>query len=84
MSGFIPSQLASPQLPSCIYARFIYFNKQETSIRLLKRALHANDGLEGFLIDGFPRKLDQALEFEQLIAKAKFAIYYECDEKSLP
>lgn len=45
--------------------------------------MHAEDGLDGFLIDGFPRKLDQAQEFEQLIAKAKFAIYYECDEKTL-
>lgn len=54
-----------------------------TSIRLLKKAMHASDRLDGFLIDGFPRTLDQAKEFEQHIAKAKFAIYYECDEATL-
>ena len=37
----------------------------------------------GFLIDGFPRQLDQALEFEKDIAKCKFVLYYECGEAEL-
>jgi adenylate kinase family enzyme len=42
-----------------------------------------HDSQEGFLIDGFPRKLDQAIEFEEKIAKAKFVLFYECDLPTL-
>ena len=37
----------------------------------------------GFLIDGFPRQLDQAVAFENDIAKCKFVLYYECGEAEL-
>lgn len=37
----------------------------------------------GFLIDGFPRQLDQALAFEKDIAHCKFVLYYECSETEL-
>ena len=37
----------------------------------------------GFLIDGFPRQLDQAVAFEKDIATCKFILYYECGEEEL-
>jgi adenylate kinase family enzyme len=37
----------------------------------------------GFLIDGFPRQLDQAIAFENDIAECKFVLYYECGEAEL-
>ncbi|KAJ3000864.1 hypothetical protein HDV02_002327 [Globomyces sp. JEL0801] len=37
------------------------------TLKLLKKAMLNNDDSNGFLIDGFPRKLDQALEFEKMI-----------------
>lgn len=55
----------------------------ETTLRLLKKAMHKRDDQDGFLIDGFPRTLDQVYDFEKVIGKAKFAVYYECDEEIL-
>lgn len=37
----------------------------------------------GFLIDGFPRQLDQAVAFNKDIAECKFVLYYECSEAQL-
>lgn len=31
------------------------------------------------LIDGFPRAMDQALQFEQLVATCEFVLYFKCD-----
>ena len=36
-----------------------------------------------FLIDGFPRKMDQALAFEDKVAPAKFVLYFECPEEEM-
>jgi UMP-CMP kinase len=36
-----------------------------------------------FLIDGFPRKMDQALMFEKVVAPAKFVLYFECPEAEM-
>ena len=37
----------------------------------------------GYLIDGFPRQMDQALQFEASIGQCALVLYYECGEKSL-
>jgi adenylate kinase family enzyme len=37
----------------------------------------------GFLIDGFPRQLDQALSFENTIAECKFVLFFDCPENIL-
>lgn len=34
-----------------------------------------------FLIDGFPRKLDQAEKFEEDVAEASLVLYFECSEE---
>lgn len=36
-----------------------------------------------FLIDGFPRKLDQAVFFEQTVAPSKFTLFLNCPEEVL-
>ncbi|EOO01930.1 putative uridylate kinase protein [Phaeoacremonium minimum UCRPA7] len=36
-----------------------------------------------FLIDGFPRKMDQALKFEQAVCPAQFVLFYDCPEAEM-
>lgn len=36
-----------------------------------------------FLIDGFPRKLDQALKFEESVCAAEFVLFYDCPEAAM-
>lgn len=33
-----------------------------------------------FLVDGFPRAMDQALKFEEEVCESKFVLYFECPE----
>ena len=33
-----------------------------------------------FLIDGFPRKMDQALHFEKNVCESEFTLFYDCPE----
>ncbi|KAH3668410.1 hypothetical protein OGAPHI_002164 [Ogataea philodendri] len=57
---------------------------QEITINLLKNAVvdnHKNHGKTKFLIDGFPRKMDQAVSFENLVVKSKLVLYFECPEE---
>lgn len=56
---------------------------QEVTIRLLKNAVSDNvaKGNKRFLIDGFPRKMDQALTFEEQIVKSSFTLFFECPEQ---
>ncbi|KAJ3313126.1 hypothetical protein HDV04_002443 [Boothiomyces sp. JEL0838] len=53
------------------------------TLKLLNKAMLLNDMCQGFLIDGFPRQLDQAIEFEETVAKPKFVLYYECGKELL-
>ncbi|KAK4193341.1 P-loop containing nucleoside triphosphate hydrolase protein [Podospora australis] len=34
-----------------------------------------------FLIDGFPRKMDQAVKFEEVVCPAKLVLFYDCPEE---
>ncbi|KAB5563461.1 adenylate kinase-domain-containing protein [Coniochaeta sp. 2T2.1] len=36
-----------------------------------------------FLIDGFPRKMDQAVKFEDTVCPAKFVLFYDCPEEEM-
>ncbi|KAK4116352.1 UMP-CMP kinase [Canariomyces notabilis] len=36
-----------------------------------------------FLIDGFPRKMDQALKFEEVVCPAKLVLFYDCPEEEM-
>jgi len=52
----------------------------EITLEVVRSAILEHQGKAGFLIDGFPRKLDQAIEFEEKVAKCKFVLYFECSE----
>lgn len=36
-----------------------------------------------FLVDGFPRKLDQAHKFEEVVCPARAVLFYDCPEKEM-
>ncbi|KAF2033745.1 UMP-CMP kinase [Setomelanomma holmii] len=56
----------------------------EVTVQLLENAMKAS--IEGgnekglFLIDGFPRKLDQAHAFERTVVPSKFTLFFDCSE----
>lgn len=55
---------------------------QEVTIQLLENAMKENidKGQRRFLIDGFPRKMDQALKFEELVCASRFTLFFDCPE----
>lgn len=55
---------------------------QEVTLKLLENAIIENNkkGKTRFLIDGFPRKMDQAISFEEQIAKSSLVLFFECPE----
>lgn len=55
---------------------------QEITIELLKSAMRAEmeKGISHFLIDGFPRKMDQALTFEEDVVPCKFVLFFQCPQ----
>lgn len=68
----------------------------EVTIALLENAMKAAQAEAGeaqsgskakagsrFLIDGFPRKLDQALKFEESVCAAEFVLFYDCPEAAM-
>jgi len=52
----------------------------EVTIGLLEKAMIESDS-NRFLIDGFPRQIDQAKAFEKDIVESTFIIYFECSEE---
>ena len=60
----------------------------EVTVQLLENAMtevvkKEKDGKGKFLIDGFPRKMDQALKFEETVCPAKFVLFFDCPEKEM-
>ncbi|ORZ16426.1 adenylate kinase-domain-containing protein [Absidia repens] len=56
----------------------------EVTIALLEQAMRESmekDNKHRFLIDGFPRKMDQALKFEEAVVPSKMVLYFECPEQ---
>jgi len=56
----------------------------EITVQLLKNAINATiekDNNRQFLIDGFPRKMDQALQFEKTVCPSKFTLFFDCPEE---
>lgn len=56
---------------------------QEVTIGLLRNAMSEAmaQGYHHFLIDGFPRKMDQALTFEETVVPSQFTLFFECPEE---
>ncbi|KAI8356117.1 adenylate kinase-domain-containing protein [Choanephora cucurbitarum] len=56
----------------------------EVTIALLEQAMKeaiAEGKEKRFLIDGFPRKMDQAVKFEEVVVPSKMVLYFECPEE---
>ena len=56
---------------------------QEVTIALLRNAMKEefSKGNTRFLVDGFPRKMDQAITFEDEVATSSFTLFFECPEE---
>lgn len=57
---------------------------QEITVNLLRNAINKASKEEGktkFLIDGFPRKMDQAITFEKEIGRAQVCLFFDCPER---
>jgi len=60
----------------------------EVTVQLLENAMtevmeKSGDGKGKFLIDGFPRQMDQALKFEESVCPAKFVLFFDCPEQEM-
>ncbi|KAI9598275.1 adenylate kinase-domain-containing protein [Syncephalis fuscata] len=55
---------------------------KEVTIALLKNAMKRSNS-KRFLIDGFPRAMDQALQFEDTVAEGTAVLYFECPEEEM-
>lgn len=54
------------------------------TMRLLRTELTSlADSCGAVLVDGFPRAMDQALQFEELIAECCFVLFFRCDEQEM-
>ena len=48
--------------------------KDEITYQLIEERLSRDDCKNGFIIDGFPRNLDQAIEYDKILAKLGYDI----------
>ncbi|KAF2480807.1 UMP-CMP kinase-like protein [Neohortaea acidophila] len=58
----------------------------EVTIQLLENAMNATiaeSGNRKFLIDGFPRKMDQAVKFEEVVVPSRFTLFFDCPEATM-
>lgn len=60
----------------------------EVTIKLLENAMTAALEQSGspkgrFLIDGFPRKMDQGIKFEATVCPAKMVLFFDCPEEAM-
>lgn len=58
----------------------------EVTIQLLENAMKEKiqqGGGRKFLIDGFPRKMDQAIAFEEKVVPSKFTLFFDCPEETM-
>lgn len=60
----------------------------EVTVALLENAMRdtlssSNTTKGRFLIDGFPRKMDQAVKFEEVVCPAKMVLFYDCPEAEM-
>ena len=52
----------------------------EVTLNLLKKAMDKNHATNKFLIDGFPRAIDQAVAFEEQVGPCAFTLFLDCPE----
>ncbi|USW57932.1 Putative adenylate kinase/UMP-CMP kinase, P-loop containing nucleoside triphosphate hydrolase [Septoria linicola] len=59
---------------------------QEVTIQLLENAMKetiSTTGNKKFLIDGFPRKMDQAIKFQEIVCPMAFTLFFDCPEETM-
>ncbi|XP_004210036.3 adenylate kinase isoenzyme 5 isoform X1 [Hydra vulgaris] len=56
---------------------------EDVTICLLKEAMVENSKCLGFLIDGFPREIQQGKKFERMVCFAKMVLYFDCKDDIL-
>jgi adenylate kinase len=52
----------------------------EQVLALLKKAIHNNGWTNGFLVDGYPRNLDQAIAFEKEVGPVNIVLFFRCSD----
>lgn len=52
-------------------------------LELLRVAMVNIPNTKGFIVDGFPRELEQGKEFENEIASCEFVLYFECSPETM-
>jgi len=53
-------------------------------LALIQQAMLKNlDAAKGFLIDGYPREVEQGVDFEDQIAPAALVIYFDCSDETM-
>lgn len=58
----------------------------EVTIALLENAMReamTTQGKSKFLIDGFPRQMDQAVKFEEDVCESSFTLFFDCTEEEM-
>jgi adenylate kinase family enzyme len=55
----------------------------DVTIKLLKSAIEKNANKPGILVDGFPRALTQAGQFEKDVSDFEFCLFLDCPEEVL-
>merc|ERR1711916_123547 len=55
----------------------------EITIGLLRTAIENDPNDKGFLIDGFPRAMDQCEGFESSVVPGKCCLFFNCPEETL-
>jgi UMP-CMP kinase len=60
----------------------------EVTVQLLENAMEDavskdKERKGKFLIDGFPRKMDQAIKFEETVCPSKFVLFFDCPEEEM-
>ena len=59
---------------------------QEVTIQLLENAITDTISKEQnhkFLIDGFPRKMDQAIKFQEIVVPSAFTLFFDTSEETM-
>ncbi|KAJ8660668.1 uridylate kinase [Lichtheimia ornata] len=77
LSSKITASSICPRVTYCVLSRVV--KVRNTAIKEARD----NDGKTRFLVDGFPRKMDQAIKFEEVVVESKFTLYFECSEETL-
>merc|ERR1712173_493880 len=55
----------------------------EIVLGMMKAKIESNSQAKGFLIDGYPRTVDQGLEFEKIVGECNAVVYLEVNNETM-